>query len=128
MLRPIWHVFGTIKLDPGRTALEKSSTSARQRKTADTNLVITDDHNSASGKVIYDRWKVRLDDLELIGGAATGESSDKKHRKACGVRTGEEAVEVCIGRDEDPVLPRAGSKTTLSLAASKPMSRMRTAS
>src|SRR5215469_16140753 len=93
-----------IKLDPGRTAVEKSSISARKRKPANTNLLITDDHDSASGKVICDRWQVRLNDLELVGGAAAGEPPDKKHRRACGVRTSEEAAEVCIGRDEDPAL------------------------
>jgi hypothetical protein len=55
--------------------------STRQRKAADADPVITDNGDGASGKVISNRWKVGLDDLELVRRAAAGEPPDQHNRR-----------------------------------------------
>jgi hypothetical protein len=103
MVAPIWARIGH---DQARCRARTGGVevSTRQRKTADANPVITDNHDGASGKIISNRGKIRLDDLKLVRRAATDEPPDQHNRRIRSVRAGEQAAEVRIGRDEHPIL------------------------
>jgi hypothetical protein len=58
----------------------------------------------ARRKVVGNWHKVGLDDCELAGRPASGELPDQQDRWPRGAGAGQQAAEVCIGRDEHPVI------------------------
>jgi len=95
----IWHDQARCRAQTGSVDV-----STRQRKTADADPVVTDNDHGASGKVISDRRKIGLDDLELVRRAATDEPPNQHNGRTLRMRAGEQAAEVRVSRDEHSVL------------------------